>query len=212
MRKTIAALALLACTAASPAPIRTLDGHKLTPAAIDGEVGRLMTAAKVTGLGVALIRDGRVVFAKSYGKRDTAQGLPLETDTVMYGASLTKATFAWYLMQLVDEGRIDLDRPIAGYLPRPLPEYQDYADLAGDPRWHQLTFRILLDHSSGFANLRRFEPTRSSISTATPAPATAIRARGWNWPSSSSKRALASIPRPKCSAASSIASACTAPA
>ena len=162
MRKILVALAMLACTGAAPAPapIRTLDGHRLTPGAIDSEVRRLMAAAKVTGLGVALIRDGRVVFAKGYGKRDTAQDLPLETGTMMYGASLTKATFAWYVMQLVDEERVDLDRPITAYLPKPLPEYEDYADLAGDPRWRQLTLRMLLDHSSGFANLRRFEPDR----------------------------------------------------
>ena len=158
MRQILATIALLACTAAAPAPIRTLDDHRLTPGAIDGEVGRLMTVARVTGLGVALIRNGRVVFAKSYGKRDTAQGLSLETGTVMYGASLTKATFAWYVMQLVDEGRVDLDRPVASYLPKPLPDYPDYADLANDQRWRTLTFRILLDHSSGFGNLRRFEP------------------------------------------------------
>jgi CubicO group peptidase (beta-lactamase class C family) len=94
--------------------------------------------------GVALIRDGRVVFLRSYGKRDVARELPLTPDTVMYGASLTKATFAWFVMQLVDEHRVDLDRPIATYLSKPLTDYPDYADLADDPRWRALTFRILL--------------------------------------------------------------------
>jgi CubicO group peptidase (beta-lactamase class C family) len=55
---------------------------------------------------------------------------------------------------LVDEGRIDLDRSIAEYLPRPLPEYEDYHDLAGDERWRRLTMRMLLNHTSGFANFR----------------------------------------------------------
>jgi CubicO group peptidase (beta-lactamase class C family) len=159
MLKTVAlALALLGATAPAAAPVGTLDGRRLSDGAIDAQVMRLMAANKVTGLGVALIRDGRVVFARSYGKRDVARGLPLDPDTVMYGASLTKATFAWFVMQLVDEHRIDLDRPIAGYLPKPLPDYPEYAELAGDPRWRTLTWRMLLDHSSGFANLRRFEP------------------------------------------------------
>jgi CubicO group peptidase (beta-lactamase class C family) len=48
--------------------------------------------------------------------------------------------------------------PIATYLPRPLPEYEDYADLAGDPRGKRLTMRMLLDHTSGFPNLRFFTP------------------------------------------------------
>jgi CubicO group peptidase (beta-lactamase class C family) len=78
----------------------------------------------------------------------------------MYGASLTKAAFGYMLMQLVDEGRLDLDRSVAQLLPKPLPEYEGYADLANDPRWRALTPRILLTHSSGFANFRTLESDR----------------------------------------------------
>jgi len=85
----------------------------------------------------------------------------------MYGASLTKAVFAFTVMQLVDEGVIDLDRTIDHYLPRPLPAYTEpevedryarWSDLAGDDRWKKLTPRILLSHSSGFANFGFLEP------------------------------------------------------
>ena len=86
------------------------------------------------------------------------QNAPLTPDTVMYGASQTKATFAWMVMQLIDEGKIDLDRSIALYLPKPLSDYPKYADLASDPRWRQLTFRILLDHTTGLANFYWVEP------------------------------------------------------
>jgi CubicO group peptidase (beta-lactamase class C family) len=79
---------------------------------------------------------------------------------VMYGASLTKATFAWFVMQLVDEKKITLDRPIAEYLSKPLPDYPRYGDLAQDARWKQLTFRMLLNHTTGFANFRFFEPDK----------------------------------------------------
>ena len=43
-------------------------------------------------------------------------------DSVFAGASLTKAAFAYMVMQLVDEGTIELDTPIARYLPKPLPD------------------------------------------------------------------------------------------
>jgi CubicO group peptidase (beta-lactamase class C family) len=82
----------------------------------------------------------------------------------MYGASLTKAAFAWTVMQLVEEGRLDLDTHIDKYLPRPLPSYPDddrygpWKDLAGDERWRRLTPRILLSHASGFANYAFLEP------------------------------------------------------
>jgi CubicO group peptidase (beta-lactamase class C family) len=104
------------------------------------------------------------VLVRTWGERNAA-GDPLEPETVMYGASLTKAVFAYTVMQLVDEGVIDLDRSIADYLPRPLPEYddaeEDYAawhHLAGDERWRQLTPRILLSHRSGFHNFGFMEP------------------------------------------------------
>ncbi|WP_079724369.1 serine hydrolase domain-containing protein [Pseudoxanthomonas indica] len=132
-------------------------------AAIDAEVARLMTATQAKGLAVAVIDAGKVVHVRAYGLRNAA-GDPLRDDTIMYGASLTKAVFAYTVMQLAEEGVIDLDAPISRYLDRPLPEYTDtkgygpYADLAGDERWRQLTARILLTHSSGFGNFAFLEP------------------------------------------------------
>ncbi len=158
-RQAILAAVSLAAVAAPAAAqsLRTLDGRALTPAGIDRKVLGLMQAADVKGLAVALVRNGHVVYLRAFGPRD-AQGDPLTPDTVMYGASLTKATFATLVMQLVAEGKVNLDRPIAAYLPKPLPDYPKYADLKGDERWRRLTLRILLNHTSGFANLRSLEP------------------------------------------------------
>lgn len=112
----------------------------------------------VQGMALAVIEGGQVVHVAAYGRRNVERDLPLTVDTVMYGASLTKSAFAYMVLQLVDEGRLDLDATLAALLPRPLPEYEDYADLAGDDRWRTLTPRMLLTHTSGFANLRWFEP------------------------------------------------------
>jgi CubicO group peptidase (beta-lactamase class C family) len=51
---------------------------------------------------------------------------------------------------------IELDKPVYEYLPKPLPEYPAYKDLADDQRYKQITMRMLLDHTSGFPNWRRF--------------------------------------------------------
>ena len=132
-------------------------------ATIDAEVARLMTATQANGVAVAVIDEGRVVHVGAYGKRNAA-GEPLQPDTIMYGASLTKTAFAYTVMQLVDDGKLDLDRPLAAYLAKPLPDYPTekkyapWADLAGDPRWRKLTARILLTHSSGFGNFAFMEP------------------------------------------------------
>ncbi|MDB5457427.1 MAG: serine hydrolase [Caulobacter sp.] len=103
---------------------------------------------------MALIEDGQVAYVHAYGLRNVDKAAPLTTDTVMYGASLTKLTFAYMVMQLVDEGRLELDAPIGRYLPKPLPAYANYADLANDPRWARITPRMLLDHTAGFPNFR----------------------------------------------------------
>lgn len=147
-----------AASAAEPVP------HAIpSRAALDTEVAQAMTAAQANGLAIAVIDDGKVVHVAAYGRRN-AQGDPLQTDTVMYGASLTKAVFAWTVMQLVDEGTLDLDRPVGEYFPKPLTDYPaedaygPWPDLAGDARWKTITARHLLTHSSGFANFAYLEP------------------------------------------------------
>lgn len=158
-----ATFALTACTSAGSA--------QFSPAmpssqAVDQEVRLAMEATGARGIALAVIDDGEVTRVVSYGERNLA-GEPLRTDTIMYGASLTKAAFAYMVMQLVDEGLVDLDRPVGEVLARPLPDYtapevEDryarWSDLAGDDRWRLLTPRILLTHSPGFANFGFIEP------------------------------------------------------
>jgi CubicO group peptidase (beta-lactamase class C family) len=151
--------ALLTCCTASPQ-----DPPRPAVTSIDAEVARLMKSENVKGMALAIIEDGNIVHVAAYGHRNVARGLPLTVDTVMYGASLTKTAFTYMLLQLVDEGKLDLDASVADLLPRPLPEYDsddyNYTDLAEDDRWKALTPRILLTHTSGFANFRWLEPDR----------------------------------------------------
>ncbi len=137
------------------------------PAAIDAEAHHVLTHTHAHGLAIALIDHGQVTYVQTYGARD-AKGDPLQTDTVMYGASLTKTVFAYTVLQLVDQGKLNLDTPIADDLDKPLPDYDPdaiyrgkyghYQDLAGDPRWKQITPRMALTHSTGFANFGFLEP------------------------------------------------------
>lgn len=134
-----------------------------TTAALDAEVARAMAVTGARGLAIAVIDDGRVQQVRSYGQRNE-RGDPLQVDTIMYGASLTKAVFGYTVMRLVDDGVLALDRPIAQYLEKPLPDYADedkyaaWSGLAGDERWRRLTPRLLLTHSAGFANFGFLEP------------------------------------------------------
>jgi CubicO group peptidase (beta-lactamase class C family) len=136
--------------------VTRLDASKISGSQIDTAVARLMGAAHVTGVGIAILNDDKVVYLKTYGVRDKEGSLPLTPDSVMTAASLTKSTFAVTVMQLVHDRIIDLDKPVYEYLPKPLPEYPAYKDLADDQRYKQITMRMLLDHTSGFPNWRWF--------------------------------------------------------
>lgn len=137
------------------------------PAAIDAEVRRVLDATKANGLAIAVIENGKVGYTQAYGIRN-AQKEPLQTDTVMYGASLTKTVFAYTVLQLADQGRLTLDTPVADLLDKPLPDYDPeaiypnkygpYKHLADDPRWKAITPRMALTHSTGFANFWWIEP------------------------------------------------------
>ena len=123
------AIALPAASATRPT-VKRLDGSTISAAKIDATVTRLMQAAEVPGVDIAVLNDGKVAYLKSYGLRDKEKNLSLTPDSVTTAASLTKATFAYMVMQLVQEKVIDLDKPVYQYLPRPLPEYAKYRDLA----------------------------------------------------------------------------------
>jgi len=154
MRVAAAIMAVMAMTA-TPA-----DAKGMAAAA-----RRAMADTHANGLAIAVIDHGRVASVEAFGKRN-AKGDPLTIDTVMYGASITKAVFGYLVMQLVDEGKVDLDRPIAAMLPRPIPDYGNigaygnWGDLAGDDRWKAITPRMAMTHSTGFANFSYLEPDR----------------------------------------------------
>ena len=168
MAAAIAAIACAAC-GAEQAPNDTSETEEASAAGaapLEAAVRDAMAATGTRGIAVAVVRGGTVSEFQAYGERNDA-GDPLTANSVMYGASLTKSAFAYMVLQLVDEGLIDLDSSIADYLPEPLPTYADarskYApwdDLAGDERWRDLTPRLLLAHGSGFHNFWFFEPDR----------------------------------------------------
>lgn len=154
----LSAFALGAC-ALSSTPAGSSAGQY---AELDNRIQELMKDRDVKGLAIAIIDDDQVSHLRAFGYANVERRTPLETDTIMYAASITKAAFAYMVLQLVDEGKLDLDRPISEYLAKPLPEYGEgaraWSSLKGDEEWRELTPRILLTHSSGLANLRWLEP------------------------------------------------------
>jgi len=158
---------LALCLLGLPLAVTARTPPAPSPTAIDAKVRMLLAQTHANGIAVALIDHGQVAYTNAWGIRN-AKGDPLTPDTLMYGASLTKTVFAYTVMQLVDQHRLNLDTPLADDLDNPLPtygpdpvfpdKYGPYKDLADDPRWKQITPRMCLTHSTGFSNFYFIEP------------------------------------------------------
>jgi CubicO group peptidase (beta-lactamase class C family) len=110
----------------------------------------LMAENNVPGMGMAIIRNGRVAWSGSFGVKSAKSGEPVDKETIFGAASLTKPVFATAVMKLVEAGEIDLDRPLAKYVDR---AYIDEADQR--ERLESVTARHVLSHRTGLPNWRR---------------------------------------------------------
>jgi CubicO group peptidase (beta-lactamase class C family) len=144
--------------------IRRLDGSTISIATADSFARKILKAAHVTGAQIVVMDRGRLVWSAAYGLRRRQPELPMDRETTMWAASITKGVFATYVMQLVERGEFDLDRPIASQLPQPLNSYDAYKETASeivkDPSWSTVTPRMLLAHTSGLANFAFLEPDK----------------------------------------------------
>lgn len=143
--------------------LKKLDGSKITTAKIDNLILSLMDTANVTGLALSIINNNKIVYTKSYGFKNNNTKAPLNTSTVLYGASFSKAVFTYLNLLLVQEGILELDKPLYQYLDKPLPQYENYSDLLGDDRWKLITARMCLSHTTGFPNWWFLNPRTSAF-------------------------------------------------
>lgn len=141
--------------------VTKLDGTRIPVKSIDSIISSVMYKAGVTGLNLAILNDNRVAYVKSYGFKNKEKGQLIDTSTIFYGASFSKSVFAYLVMQIVEEGKLDLDKPLYQYLDKPIPEYGNYKDLAGDERWKLITARHCLSHTTGFPNWRFLNPNNN---------------------------------------------------
>jgi CubicO group peptidase (beta-lactamase class C family) len=119
----------------------------LQPAKLDRFITQLMDSARIPGLSLVLIRGNNVVYSKAYGLTKVDSTQAVTPNTLFEAASLSKPVFAYAVMQLVEEKRLDLDKPLYQYLP--------YPDAAADLRYQKITARMVLSHQSGFPNWRK---------------------------------------------------------
>lgn len=141
--------------------IRRIDGTNINGDSLNSYLPKLMQKAHVQGMGLVLFNNNRVVYKKTYGYSRADKKVPLLPTTNIYGASLSKSVFAVLVMKLVQEGKLDLDKPLQQYLPHPIYDYlhlkkwhDDFSSLKNDTLYSKITARMCLDHTTGFPNWR----------------------------------------------------------
>ena len=162
---TIALIFLFNVTFGQNRQFTKLDGSKISESEIDQTANRLLGKANVQGLSLAILNNNKPVFIKSYGFKNKPQNTLLDTSTIVYGASLSKAVFGYLVMKLVEEKILTLDKPLYKYLKKPISEYEYFSDFKNDNRWKLITARMCLSHTTGLPNVRWFNPITSEQDT-----------------------------------------------
>lgn len=101
----------------------------------------VMAEWKVPGLAIAVVKEGAVVYARGFGYRDVAQKLPVTPHTIFGIGSCSKAFTAVTMGILVDEGKLEWDKPVREYLPA----FRLSDEIASD----RVTPRDLMTHRTG---------------------------------------------------------------
>ena len=134
---------------------------------LDGFMPYALGRGDIPGAVVAVVKDGQPLLVKGYGYSDVAKKAPVEPDTIFRPGSISKL-FTWTaVMQLVGEGKIDLDKDVNAYLDFKIP------DRADGP----ITMRRLMTHTAGFeetiqglinSDPKRFRPLAVAMKTWVP--------------------------------------------
>jgi CubicO group peptidase (beta-lactamase class C family) len=122
------------------------QAEKISASELDRWVSGVLRAASVPGLSLAVVRDGEIALTRAYGVADERTGAPVTSATIFEAASLSKPVFAYGVLLLAREGKLDLDAPLTRYV--------ENAPVSEDPRVERITARLVLSHATGFPNWR----------------------------------------------------------
>jgi len=118
-------------------------------AELERQIPPRMEEAKVPGLSIAIIKDGKLFWRGPFGVKDSASRESVDNDTLFEAASVSKTVFAYAVMKLCERGVMNLDTPLT--------KYTTERFLEGDPRLDLITARHVLSHTTGFQNWRSKE-------------------------------------------------------
>jgi len=125
----------------SPAATRGVRDRAELEAFVDGIMDANLRDKHVAGATVAVVKDGALLFAKGYGYADVAKRRPIDAERSLFRIGSTSKLFTWTaVMQLVEQGKLDLDTDVNRYL--------DFKIPATFPQ--PITLRHIMTHTPGF--------------------------------------------------------------
>jgi CubicO group peptidase (beta-lactamase class C family) len=142
----LSVFAQAACST-SPQPTGGPDHGSLAPtliADLEKQVPSLMKSARVPGMAIAILANGRLAWSRSFGVTNMASKASVTVDTLFNAASISKTVFAYAVMKLCERGLLDLDKALTTYTAERW--------VKDDPRFDQITARHVLSHTSGLQN------------------------------------------------------------
>ena len=108
-------------------------------AAIDRRLQRLIQQRSMVGMSVGIVENGRITFLKGYGETEKGSGEPVTPETVFRWASVSKGVAGTMVAKLAEQGKVNLDGPVATYVPTlKLPARAEYTATVGDMLSHRL--------------------------------------------------------------------------
>src|SRR5215208_4173057 len=173
--------ASLSCGGEPPAPPAQQE-IPISGAAVPGmgpydqSIRDLMRKYAIPGGAVAVVRDGKLFYARGFGYADVENKTPVQPDALFRIASVSKPITGVAIMKLVEEGKLELDDRVAPFIAHLTPAQ----GATVDPRWEQITIRQLLDHTGGWDRDKpnggfdpMFRPAIAAAAVNAPAPASA---------------------------------------
>src|SRR5829696_3310651 len=113
---------------------------------LDEELGREMEKHHIAGAAVSVVKDGKLFFAKGYGSADLENKTPVDPEQTVFRIGSVGKLFTWTaVMQLAEQGKVDLDEDINAYLDFRIP----------DTYPQPITLKDLMTHTSGFEDRLR---------------------------------------------------------
>jgi CubicO group peptidase (beta-lactamase class C family) len=112
----------------------------------DQTITDFMRKLSIPGGAVAVMRDGKLIYARGFGYADVENKTPVQPDALFRIASVSKTITSAAIMKLVEEGKLKLDDRVVPFIAHLAPA----PGATVDPRWEQITIRHLLNHTGGW--------------------------------------------------------------